>query len=425
MCVSSKFKDKIDVPFWEKVHQEYMTGVKIINLESKYGYVGNHIYYYFSKLGLPRREKKPKPVKAINKDFLKSLWDKGQSKCRHCNEIKSIDVFTPKHGKSKDGAKVTRWYECHECYKEICRQKTGYYTKERVKTALELGYKQCPKCGETKDISEYSIILNKKGNKKVCSRCKECRRIESLAANMKQEHLERKRERDRIRAKAEENRERRNEASTRYRQTDKYKIAVERYSKPNKIKYYQEQGKTHCDLIHVNCCVCGRKEVKRVKPTMGRGYKERCSGCSIRGTFGLKFPERTIKEVACKSCGVMHMGKSTVSRCIDCAKELRKEQKKKQKHNHQHRKRARYYGCVYAPLNRKYIFERDNYKCYLCGIDVVLSKIYREDQATIDHVIPMSKGGAHTYDNVKTCCNKCNSKKGNSLQVSEGLAPFL
>lgn len=424
MCVSDKFKDKIDVPFWEKVHQEYIQGAKIADLELRYGFVCAHMYYYFDKLAMPRREKKPKPVKGINKDLLKSLWSKGQSKCRHCKQIKSIDVFTPRHGKTKDGAKVTRWYECHECYKEICRHKTGYYTKERPKTALELGYKQCPKCGETKDIDLFGVTTIR-GYKRVNSRCKECRRIESLTENMKHERLERKRETDRIRAKSDTAKEINKAAREKYYQSEKGKEYVNKHSKIQRLKYYQEHGKTHCDLIHVNCCICGSKEVKRVKPTMGRGYKERCSSCSIAGTYGLKFPERTIKEVACKSCGIMHMGKSTVSRCIDCAKELRKEQKKKQKHHHYHRKRARHYGCVYTPLNRKYIFERDNYKCYLCGIDVVLSKIYREDQATIDHVIPMSKGGSHTYDNVKACCNKCNSKKGNSLQVSEGLAPFL
>ena len=87
MCVSDKFKDKIDVHFWEKVHQEYMAGVKVADLESKYGYLWHQVYYYFNKFGLPKREKKQKPIRGVNKDLLKSLWEKGQSKCRHCNEI--------------------------------------------------------------------------------------------------------------------------------------------------------------------------------------------------------------------------------------------------------------------------------------------------------------------------------------------------
>jgi len=280
----------------------------------------------------------------------------------------------------------------------------------------------CSKCKVDKPSSEYSTRIKKTTRKSgevyevmcLMSACKECRRLASLTANMKKEHLERKRERDRIRAKSEENKHKRNEATKRYRQSDKGK-------QYNVYRHYQERGNLYCELIHVDCCVCGNKEVKRVKPTMGRGYKERCSNCSIAGTYGLKLPERTIKEVACKSCGLMYMGKSTNSMCVDCVKIAKRNAKRNDPH-HNHRKRARLYKCKYEPVNKKRVFERDNYKCYLCGTDVVISKIYREDQATIDHVIPMSKGGAHTYDNVKTCCNKCNWTKGSKPGTIEGMA---
>jgi 5-methylcytosine-specific restriction endonuclease McrA len=59
--------------------------------------------------------------------------------------------------------------------------------------------------------------------------------------------------------------------------------------------------------------------------------------------------------------------------------------------------------------SRKNIFSRDNHTCQYCGINgknVVL---------TIDHVVPRSKGGKNTWDNVTTACSSCNQKKGNSL----------
>jgi 5-methylcytosine-specific restriction endonuclease McrA len=34
-------------------------------------------------------------------------------------------------------------------------------------------------------------------------------------------------------------------------------------------------------------------------------------------------------------------------------------------------------------------------------------------RATIDHIIPLSKGGAHTFDNVRIACWRCNLVKGN------------
>ena len=414
MCVGDKFKDKIDVPFWEKVHQEYMAGVKVADLESKYGYLWHQVYYYFSKFGLPKREKKQKPIRGVNKDLLKSLWEKGQSKCRHCNEIKSINVFTPEHGKLKDGTKVTRYYQCHDCHKEICRQKTGYYTKERIKTALEAGYKQCPKCKETKDI-EYFGLCQARGYTKVNSHCKECRRIASLTSNMSQDAVERKRERDRIRAKSGENIDNRIQAAKKYRESEKGKAYFNELAKKQREdKLFQMVG-AKCDVIHVNCKKCNIKQIKKLDITKGDGYTTICTKCLASGARG----KNKVKEVPCYKCGLMHIAKSYKSQCSGCKaesnrehnREARKKRKGKPKHT-QYRKRARIYGVKYEPVNKIKVFERDEYKCYLCGIDVVISEKYRPDQATIDHVIAMTNGGEHTYSNVKTCCHACNSYKG-------------
>lgn len=57
-------------------------------------------------------------------------------------------------------------------------------------------------------------------------------------------------------------------------------------------------------------------------------------------------------------------------------------------------------------LTKKNIFIRDNYICCYCG-----KKLYR-DVATVDHVIPSSKGGRNSWDNVVTACGRCNKKKG-------------
>lgn len=56
------------------------------------------------------------------------------------------------------------------------------------------------------------------------------------------------------------------------------------------------------------------------------------------------------------------------------------------------------------PLNKKNIFKRDNYTCQYCG--------KREGPFTIDHVIPKKKGGEESWENLVTCCIKCNNKKG-------------
>ena len=59
----------------------------------------------------------------------------------------------------------------------------------------------------------------------------------------------------------------------------------------------------------------------------------------------------------------------------------------------------------FIPINRKVVSLRDNHLCQYCG----------ESGETIDHVIPKSKGGRHTWENIVLCCKSCNSKKGDKL----------
>ena len=57
------------------------------------------------------------------------------------------------------------------------------------------------------------------------------------------------------------------------------------------------------------------------------------------------------------------------------------------------------------PLTRRNVFQRDNHTCQYCGS--------RDDQLSIDHVMPRSRGGGDTWENVTTACLSCNVRKGN------------
>lgn len=60
-------------------------------------------------------------------------------------------------------------------------------------------------------------------------------------------------------------------------------------------------------------------------------------------------------------------------------------------------------------LSRREIFARDSFTCQYCGT--------RSNDLTIDHVVPRSRGGQHTWTNVVTACRSCNHRKGGkSLQ---------
>ena len=55
--------------------------------------------------------------------------------------------------------------------------------------------------------------------------------------------------------------------------------------------------------------------------------------------------------------------------------------------------------------SRENIFKRDKYCCQYCG------NAFAKDKLTLDHVIPKSKGGEKSWENLVAACKKCNSKK--------------
>jgi hypothetical protein len=63
-------------------------------------------------------------------------------------------------------------------------------------------------------------------------------------------------------------------------------------------------------------------------------------------------------------------------------------------------------------INRADIIQRDKGTCYLCG-DTPTGR-----NLTLDHVVPIVRGGLHCSDNLRVACRKCNSNKS-SMTIEE------
>lgn len=67
-----------------------------------------------------------------------------------------------------------------------------------------------------------------------------------------------------------------------------------------------------------------------------------------------------------------------------------------------------------VPFSRHGVLVRDNYRCAYCGKR-------NTDSMTIDHIIPKSKGGKHSWDNCVASCLKCNAHKKDMTLAASGL----
>jgi 5-methylcytosine-specific restriction endonuclease McrA len=67
------------------------------------------------------------------------------------------------------------------------------------------------------------------------------------------------------------------------------------------------------------------------------------------------------------------------------------------------------------PLTRRTILARDQYTCQYCGAQPP------KGQLTLDHVVPRSRGGKQTWENVVAACIPCNQRKGDRRPEESGM----
>jgi 5-methylcytosine-specific restriction endonuclease McrA len=67
-------------------------------------------------------------------------------------------------------------------------------------------------------------------------------------------------------------------------------------------------------------------------------------------------------------------------------------------------------------ITRRAVFARDRWTCQYCGNE--------RGNLTVDHVIPRSRGGSSSWENIVTCCAPCNRRKGDRLPKQADMAPI-
>jgi len=69
-------------------------------------------------------------------------------------------------------------------------------------------------------------------------------------------------------------------------------------------------------------------------------------------------------------------------------------------------------------FSKSNLYLRDQYKCLYCGNE------FQRTHLTMDHVVPISRGGKTEWTNIVAACNPCNSTKGNRMDWKPKYKPY-
>ena len=150
--------------------------------------------------------------------------------------------------------------------------------------------------------------------------------------------------------------------------------------------------------------------------TEKRRNKDRSVKCKEKG-YRIRKRERIIKEntrpVKCIECSKWfstHVKNKVI--CSDyCRRRL--NNRKNELYKKKRGELIRLNGEVHEDISIERLIKRDESKCYLCGDKVYKTKDSNHNYyPCIEHVIPIIKGGTHTWDNVKLAHRICNNHKG-------------
>ena len=154
------------------------------------------------------------------------------------------------------------------------------------------------------------------------------------------------------------------------------------------------------------CVICK----KQFTPPISHPQKEYCSTYCIEHKRTMKRRLKNRKLKKCIYCNNWHYRLYTTC-SYECS-----IKNKKIKMNIAKDKRmsiAKNNGIFDKDIDIYKLSNRDGCECYLCNKVLDFDGHYNDlDYPTIEHVIPIAKGGTHSWDNVKVACRQCNNKKG-------------
>lgn len=212
---------------------------------------------------------------------------------------------------------------------------------------------------------------------------------------------------------------------------DWQKAVDDYYGGPGIAEVIEQHRSSNSEMkITVRCVKCG--DIKSLSSiTLRKNHKGRCLKCQVNQTQKKTLSERFELEwkkeyqrhsngvqVGMRFCKCGQLLRAGHILCDKCGKEHKRLQRRRQDKRKEIIRRKRCKGGDWS-INLEELFERDHGLCYLCQKNCDWSDyeiregafIAGNNYPSIDHVIPLAKGGKHEWSNVRLACRLCNSLK--------------
>lgn len=199
-------------------------------------------------------------------------------------------------------------------------------------------------------------------------------------------------------------------------------------SRPGRKRVYtpeQRERKREKDRKRVRparpCEVCGTSFIPK------GGKDKRCSReCTYKAKGWGTMPHSRNKPKSyriyitnCEQCGRLFVGRRQKTKCCSQACYIKRDYRLNASRylKHAHLRNARLKLVEYEEVEPIKVYERDGWVCQLCGQPVKRETEIKHDpeMASLDHIIPISHGGSHTYGNLQCSHLRCNLAKGNRI----------
>jgi len=203
----------------------------------------------------------------------------------------------------------------------------------------------------------------------------------------------------------------------------------------DRIKYCSRE----CAYIDIDKWYCKTKKIAKAKAPAKTQHNKSCVICN--GAYKSSYPNAKYCSVKCRIEPAKYKMKSpSVFVCIECDAHVSSQYGDKRqvfcsdtcarKHGRRTAKAVRRARCngseVIESINPYTVFIKHKWTCAACGCDTPKAMRGTMDGCApeLDHIVPLSRGGAHTDDNLQLLCRDCNQLKS-GLMMYEFINKYI